>query len=93
MSKTYTVIAEGEKACSLHPPISEGEVTILTQDIEFRGQVTNTSETSVSVRGFRNVVKKSRGKYIDVRTPFVLHFSRGDIIDPRKGSFSGGRIG
>ena len=92
MSKSYTVIAEGEKACAKHPPISDDEVTILTNDIEFRGKVTNTTEASVSVLGYRNIVKRIRGKYVDVRTPFVLHFSRGALVDPRKGAFSGGTL-
>ena len=92
MTKSYTVIAEGERACSKHPPISEEPVTVLTNDIEFRGLLTNQTDTSVSLLGTRNIVKRIRGRHKDVRTPFVLHFRRKDIINLRTGSFTGASV-
>lgn len=92
MTRTYTVIAEGQAACDKHPPLSDEQVTILTNDIEFRGKVTNSTDNSISVRGNRRVVKRIRGKYKDLTVPFVLHFKREDIIDPRKGSFTGASV-
>lgn len=91
MRKTYTVIAEGEKACAKHKPEGE-EVLIQTNDIEFRGRVTNRTETTVSVLGFRTVVRRNRAKFIDVRVQTVLHFNLEDVLNLRSGSYTGERL-
>lgn len=91
MVKSYTVLAEGEKACAKHVPYGP-DITVLTNDIEFRGQLTNESDTTVAVRGKRNKVVRKGKRFIDVLTDTVLHFNKADIINLQSGSFTGERL-
>lgn len=91
MIKTFTVLAEGEKACKKHTPHGP-DITVLTNDIEFRGRVTNETDTTVAVLGKRNKVVRKGRRFIDVLTDTVLHFNKQDIVNLQAGSFTGERL-
>lgn len=88
MSKSYSVVAQGREA----EEQSQGSkyfVKVLTDDVEFRGEVVSPKKASyLDILGSYTVSKRVKGKMIGKLVPAVLRIPKSRIVQFRTLSHS-----